>query len=524
MIFKMKRIVYILSLLIVVIGYSCVQDEPVNPGFEDAIDFTAYDYMMEHQDEFSSFIQILQKGGIDKTLSAYNPEGLGYTVFLPNNAAVQNFIDNSDQFSSLDDILNNEQYAAAFSRYHVVNVAVKSNDFPFGAFNEPTLSGDYLTVSFVIETDTSYYKINNQAAVILPNIEASNGYVHVIETALNPITFTTYDWLAQQPGFSIFKQAVDLTGQKELLNLKIIPKENMQPITAFVEPDSIYRKSGINSVEDLANLVSPGNQNYTDASNPLHGFVGYHVIPGSYYLNNFEGKEASNYSTFSEVPVRINGTGIDITINKGKEVFDTLVYQGDTTIVDYIGFIYDESNIITQSGAIHIIDQVMKQKAPSRAIQTYEFYGEPLLDEYRNEVGSFLIDDPKALKSIKWSGADLFFVDLGDQESSAWSNDYLEMDGDFQITFETPKIVQGKYTAFLGAEQFNAQNALVEVYIDGKKVGGLIDLTTGGSSDYPFRKIKLGTIDFKKYSNHTVEIRPLIPGRFLWDYIRFEPY
>ena len=101
-------------------------------------------------------------------------------------------------------------------------------------------------------------------------------------------------------------------------------------------------------------MISPGNQNYTDPSNPLADFIGYHVLSGSYFLNDFEGREASNYSTFSEVPLRINGTGIDITINKGKEVFDTLVYQGDTTIVDYIGFIYDESNVITQSGAIHI--------------------------------------------------------------------------------------------------------------------------------------------------------------------------
>ena len=110
MIFKMKQIVYILSLIIVVIGYSCVKDEPINPGFKGVIDYTAYDYIIENQEDFSSFIQILKKGGIDKTLSAYNPEGLGYTVFLPNNAAVQNFIDKSDQFSSLDDILNNAEF------------------------------------------------------------------------------------------------------------------------------------------------------------------------------------------------------------------------------------------------------------------------------------------------------------------------------------------------------------------------------------------------------------------------------
>ena len=76
---------------------------------------------------------------------------------------------------------------------------------------------------------------------------------------------------------------------------------------------------------------------------------------------------------------------------------------------------------------------------------------------------------------------------------------------------------------FLGADAFNQMNALVEVYIDGKVMGGLIDLATGGSSAYPFTGIELGTIDFLKYEGHTIEIRSLIPGRFSWDYIRFEP-
>ena len=107
---------------------------------------------------------------------------------------------------------------------------------------------------------------------------------------------------------------------------------------------------------------------------------------------------------------------------------------------------------------------------------------------------------------------------------SAWGNDYLEMDGDFRISYQIPKIVQGRYEVFLGAERFNEANALVEVYIDGKKVSSLIDLSQGGSANNPFQRIELGTIDFKRYDSHLVEIVPMIPGRFLWDYIRFEPY
>jgi hypothetical protein len=212
-------------------------------------------------------------------------------------------------------------------------------------------------------------------------------------------------------------------------------------------------------------------------------------------------------------------------INEGKQVFNDTIFDGvDTTIVDWIGFLYDESNVTTQTGAIHFIDQIMEQRQPSRAINTFEFWEEPLLNEYRRETGTYLIEDEEALTYVKWQGAELSFVERGGENTSAWGNDWLEITGDFKISYEIPKIVQGKYKVFLGADRFNSTNALVEVYIDGKKVSSLIDLSQGGSSNYPFQKIELGTIDFKKYETHKVEVIPLIPGRFLWDYIRFEPF
>ena len=84
------------------------------------------------------------------------------------------------------------------------------------------------------------------------------------------------------------------------------------------------------------------------------------MIIESRFLDDFS-ETATNYSTHSEVPVNINGLGLDIYINKGKEIFDTIIENQDTTIIDYVGFYYDESNIITQSGAIHFINQVLQE-------------------------------------------------------------------------------------------------------------------------------------------------------------------
>ena len=518
----MKKIIYIIILIAVVVAFnSCKQPERI-AGFEDAEQSSIYDYIVTNKADYSDFLSILEVAGIDKTLSAYNPDGDNYTLFLPSNKAIDKFIKSTEGISSVNDILKNKDYASAFARFHVVNKGIHTQDFPFGAFPEPTLSEDYLTVSFIIEKDTSYYKINNQASVIFKDIEVSNGFIHLIETALVPITFTSYGWLKENSGYSIFKGALELTGVGKLVDFNIKDFENISPVTMLVEPDKIFNKHGINSVEDLARLISPNDNNYTSITNPLYNFCTYHILTGGMYINDFEG-DAPNYTTLSEIPLNINGYGNDLMINKGKQVFDSIVSNEGTVIIDYIGFLYDESNVTTQTGAIHFIDRIMKQVTPSRAINTYEFWEEPLLNEYRRENGTYLIEDEEALLYIKWQGAELSFVEKGSEQTGAWGNDWLEINGDFRISFEIPKIVQGKYKVFLQAESFNTTNALVEVYIDGKKVSSLVDLSQGGNSNWPFRKIELGTIDFKKYETHKVEVIPLIPGRFLWDYIRFEP-
>jgi uncharacterized surface protein with fasciclin (FAS1) repeats len=519
----MKKLLFAIGLTALLAGIRSCEPVPVEAGFEDMIDMTILDYVVDHPERFSDFQRILEAGGIDKTVGAYNPDRVGYTLFLPDNQAVDAFIAENDQYASLDELLADKEYVAVLSRYHVVNGGINADDFPFGALPDRTLSEDILTVSFVVETDTSYYKINNQAPVIEPNIETSNGWVHVISATLSPVTYTTWDWLELHQGYSIFREAADATGLRETLDLNTKEEGAGRGFTLLLEHDSVFNRRDIATFEDLAAYISPDQNNYTDINNPLYNFVAYHMLTDVMFLDDFA-EVSTNYSTYSDIPLNINGLGLDLLINKGKQVFDTIIHQGDTTIVDYVGFYYDESNLLTQSGAIHFIDQVLEQVRPSRQIMTFQFHEESLLNELAEEPGEYLVEQFTGLDYITWSGTDLFYIKESSEDSPAWSQDYIFMDGDFTITYRIPRIVQGNYMALFGAEAYNPENALVEVFIDGKKLGGLIDLTTGGTSGNPFAQIELGTINFLKYDVHTVEVRSLIPGRFNWDYIRFEPY
>jgi len=510
-------------LLVLAAASSCVPERIRDPHFEDQEHRSIYIYINDSITLYSKFLSILEAGGVDKTLSAYNPDGEDYTLFLPANAAVDRFIEES-AYSSLDELLGDTEYVQALARFHVVNLGINSNDFPFGALPEYTLSGDLLTVGFVIETDTSYYKINNQAPVVQTNIELSNGYIHIISTMLKPITYTSYQWLEQNPGYSIFKAAVDATGLTDTIDINLKDEnEESFPSTLFIEHDSVFNEAGIYSLDDLKDTISPDDQDYTNTLNPLYNFVAYHILVGNNFLDDFF-EVASNYTTYSDIPVNVNGLGLDIVVNKTKQIFDTIIYLGDTTFIDYIGFNYDASNVITQSGAIHFIDRVMKQQRPTPAQQHFTFWEEPWINERRTEPGEYIVDDPEALYHISWTGPELYLIKEVDTQHPAWNDDYLFIDGDFAITYRIPRFVQGKYDVFLGANNYDGRNAVIEVFVDGKNIGGIQDLATGGSANNTFAQRELGSIDFIRYEDHVVEIKSLIPGRFEWDRISFIPH
>jgi uncharacterized surface protein with fasciclin (FAS1) repeats len=327
----------------------------------------------------------------------------------------------------------------------------------------------------------------------------SNGYIHLIKVALTPVITTTYGWLMNHSGYTIFRDAVEATGLNSLLNINPKVTETVLPFTLFLEHDTTFNKAGIYTFSDLVDEISPDRADFNDPLNPLYNFVAYHVVAESYFLENFQQNSngdrlSTNYATYSDIPLHVDGRTNDIKINIGKEMFDTIIHDvGDTTFINFVGFDIDASNIITQSGVIHIIDQVLKQQNPSRAILTFEIMDRPLFDEFV-KVSSYLIEDSLSLNSINYSGAELSYVLMDEDEAPAalWSNNYVQINGDFTLSYTTNKIVQGDYTVFLQADfnRSNAENAVIEVFIDGKPVGGTVDLSNdpavNGTEEAPF--------------------------------------
>jgi uncharacterized surface protein with fasciclin (FAS1) repeats len=513
---------FILAIFLVMNLPSC---EDTTVDFETEDDFGSIaDYLAENQAKYSYFIQIAEATNMMHTFSSYNPHGNGYTLFLPSDEAFEGYFQDNPSYNNIADIIADKSFAWELIRYHILNMTIRTNDFPFGAFPDTTLSGDLLTVGFTNNIDSTVYLINNQAPVILRNVEARNGFIHEIGQVLEPIVFTGYELLSINTDYSILTELFELTGLNKKMGLYVSGenREVENQYTILAEPDTIYHKHGFFSVQDVIEFLNPASDNYTSKDNPVYQFAAYHVLEGRYFLDNFEG--STNYNTFASLPVRI-GAGLQIKINSNpNRVFDTLVDNNDTTLIDYIEPFYNASNVLSQNGPIHFINQVMELYKPGLSIQTFQFFEEPVINNIRNRPNEYIFEDQDEFSIISWEGVDELIYFKSGTGIQANANDYLRIDGDFNLRYEIPKILPGTYQVIFRANAFGDDHAVVELYIDGNKTGGNMNLTSSGNSNgNPYNSFNQNTVEFTEYETHLIEVRSLIPGIMMWDFIQFEP-
>jgi uncharacterized surface protein with fasciclin (FAS1) repeats len=127
-------------------------------------------YEVDNTDYFSTFKAAIDAAGVRATLAGAGP----FTVFAPTN----------DAFAELDDgvladLLANPDELEKVVLYHVVAGVVMSSDLSNGELT--TLNnGEKVTVAL------SNGVMINDANVTGPDVEASNGVIHIIDEVLIP--------------------------------------------------------------------------------------------------------------------------------------------------------------------------------------------------------------------------------------------------------------------------------------------------------------------------------------------------
>ncbi len=532
----MIRIFYIF-LVFVLLAISCTPDE--ERLFYDKDVISIAEYLENNRETYSKFYQVVIQGGLKDILSAYNPFGRGYTLFVPSNEAFDRYIANNPRYESFEQLMQDMDFVRLLAGYHLVNIDLETNAFPYGALPDTTVTGDILTIGFSSGLDSTVYRVNNVAPVVVGNIELANGYIHIIGEVLQPVDYSGYDWIELNPGFSIFRQALKITGIKDQLGVyRETPggRKVLNKYTLLVEHDSIYHRYDIHSIEDLIERYATPGMDLTSPANDLYQFVAYHILEGGYFLTDFD--RSGNYNTFANSPIRIIA-GLEARINPGLDTLRLVIDEfGDTTAIRHISLNYQESNILTKNGAIHFLTEVMEYYTPPISELTFSFYEEPVINAVRNTVGSHFFneaDQEQMFEVLRWQGPEfLKYYKSSSSSEPAHNNDYLELDGNFSISYTVPRILPGRYVLFLRAHGLNNNNqhATVVVYVNGRRMGNTYNLNSGGSPSNPYNVTQhkgrwegynCGTIEFDRYSSHTITIESLIPGIFRWDNIRFVP-
>ena len=243
-----------------------------------------------------------------------------FTVFAPTDDAFTAAgidlaaLDTDEGKATLTDIL----------LYHVVSGSVASSALADGMI-ATAVNGDDLT--FTVGEGVMV----NDANVILADVEASNGIVHVIDKVLMPpADLVDIPTVAQ--GTGIHESLVAAVIQANLLSTL----QGEGPFTVFAPTDDAFTAAGIdlnalNSDEGLATLSD---------------ILLYHVVSGAV---------PSSAVTDGLVAAAVNGDDLTFTVGEGVMVNDANVIMAD---------------VPASNGVIHVIDKVLMP--PADAVDTSE--------------------------------------------------------------------------------------------------------------------------------------------------------
>jgi uncharacterized surface protein with fasciclin (FAS1) repeats len=429
---------------------SCPQDEPMEVFFtEDELLISAY--LEKHEDEYSSLIRVLEITGLKSTLNAYGH----YTFFAPDNEAFDAFCTLSGK-TSVDEF--DRDFLTTLVRYHLIDTEMESAYFRDGVIPDTTYSGDYLVISF---SEGGLETIHvNDALITQRDILVENGVIHKIDKVLEPLVGSVLDRLEESGDYSVFVEALHLSGLADSLDIiRIDLNEDIfirSRFTLFAESDAVFGEAGINSAEDLVARYSDTGDP-TAKENGFYLFMAYHVLPGLYYLNAID---SFNYPTLAENKL--------INVKLEEEVYlNWHVEQVSGEPVEkYITVIEQGSNQQSKNGVFHSIDRIMEPYDPSPVYTVIDF-----TDYQGISIGQIYTEkDLEDIPGLVTENTGLYFrySVLGDGETNLQTTSARM---GWVVEFDLPVILRGTYDIYIYWASYQDNCGWAQAFWDGDLLG-----------------------------------------------------
>lgn len=509
----MKRQTYIVPLLIILVLmavftiFSCRDNIPDEVFFEED-ELLISDYLGEHTDKYSTLIQVLEITDLKNTLNAYGH----YTFFAPDNNAFSEFCSQAGK-SSVEEF--DKDYLVTLVRYHLIDIEIESSYFRNGVIPDTTYSGDYLVISY---SEGGLETIHvNDAMITERDIQVENGVIHTIDKVLAPKVGSIYSRIKESTNYSIFSDALELTGLNDTLDLIRIDLDEdifiRSRFTIFAEPDEIYNDAGIFTVGDLlAHYSDTGDP--ADKNDGFYKYMAYHIVPGLYYLNIID---SFNYPTLLKNTLVNAKLGDDIYLNWHIE------QENGQPVEKFITIIKKESNQQAKNGVFHAINRIMELWEPSPVMMTID-----LADYQGLSLGRIYTEKVlKDIDGIEAENTSIYFRNstLNDGETNLQTT---SSDIGWSVEFKIPPILRGDYYIYLYWASDQSNSDLVQLVWDGsalssislvhnKRWPGVEWLYNYNTSEF------IGRFQFSETESHTIKFIALKPGLGCFDYIEIWP-
>jgi len=489
-----KRLIFLLAFTSLVIS-SCKQ-EPVLWKV-DSTDQVASDYI-KSKPEYSEFAKLVEVTDLNALLGIRGP----YTIMLPNNDAMFAYYKQKGVSSLMD---FDEKFRRELALNHIITNEIPSGDFGLGALRDTNAIGDYLVTEF----QGSDIILNKYSKIIHRDIRLANGYAHVIEQVIDPLTKDIFTVVSEDPSYKIFTEGLKITGIKDTLQQITFPygpKTARTRFTILAVPDTIYQRMGINNVNDLIQWTGANPDSVSYLNNPFYRYMEYHCIAGTYYLSDLNTQLYPILSHDNNVSMNID---TDYRIN----------YQLKTK--KYTAFIVPASNTPAKNGAIHAIAGLLPVIEPDPVtiiFETTDFFDLRQKDCFGKYYDKWS-DGKNTFAKIHWVGNYMQYYYKPTQPENI-KYDALQMFGYWELSVTFPKVMKGKYSVSIYQPVWGDAIAPCRVFLDGVNTGIEYKTTaTGGAAGLQ----KIADADFKTTAEHTITITNFLFGGCWWDYAKFEP-
>lgn len=331
----MKRLT-LLSLLLVLtlVIAACSSAEPAAPAVEEPVaEEAAEETMAEEEMEeemveetsnsivdiavndgrFETLVAAVTAAGLAETLSGEGP----FTVFAPTDDAFAALPE-----GTVESLLEDPQGALTnVLLYHVVDGKVMASDV-VGLEAAPALSGEEIAIN---ASDEGVF-LNENVAVIITDIEADNGVIHVVDAVLLPPSMMVEEEMpsiaqiaADAGSFNTLLAALEAAGLAETF-------AGEGNFTVFAPTDDAFAALPEGTVEALLE----------DPQGALTDILTYHVVDGKVMASDVVALDAAPTLSGKDISIMVDGDSVILNENVMVTATDIEASNGVIHVIDAV--------------------------------------------------------------------------------------------------------------------------------------------------------------------------------------------